>query len=78
MWEQKDRENIFRINGLLHLVRSEGGRICCNFSNLPRRVKKLGAFRAYRCFSSGMPNLHQVRAQRRSRGSQKRGAFATT
>jgi hypothetical protein len=31
------------------LVRSEGGRICCDFNDLPRWVKKLGAFPAYKC-----------------------------
>jgi predicted metal-binding membrane protein len=31
---------------LITLVRSEGGRICCDFNDLPRWAKKLGAFPA--------------------------------
>ena len=31
----EDSENIFRINDLLPLVRSEGARICCDFNGLP-------------------------------------------
>jgi len=34
------------------MVRSEGGVDVSNFNNLPRWVKRQGAFRAYRCFSS--------------------------
>ena len=32
------------------MVRSEGGRVCCDFNDLPRWVKELGAFPAYKCF----------------------------
>jgi hypothetical protein len=32
------------------VVRSEGGRICCDINDLPRWVKQLGAFPAYKCF----------------------------
>jgi hypothetical protein len=32
-------------------VRSEGGEDVSDFNNLPRRVKRQSAFRAYRCFS---------------------------
>jgi hypothetical protein len=35
----ENRENIFRINGLLPLVRSEGGRICCDINGLHETVK---------------------------------------
>ena len=42
------------------VVRSEGGEYIFNFNNLPRSIKKLGAFPAYRCFSSRMPKLHQA------------------
>jgi hypothetical protein len=33
------------------MVRSEGGRIYCDFNNLRRWIKSLGAFPAYRCLS---------------------------
>ena len=38
------------------LVRSEGGRICCDFNGLRKWAKSLGAFPAHKCFSSGSPN----------------------
>jgi hypothetical protein len=40
------------------MVRSEGGRICCDFNRSPIWAKGLGAFRAYRCFSSPAAKLN--------------------
>jgi hypothetical protein len=39
------------------LVRSEGGRISCDFNGLPRWAKKLGAFPAYKYLSRRTPKL---------------------
>ena len=47
-------------NNSFEVVLPEGEEYIFNFNNLPRSIKKLGAFPAYRCFSSGMPKLHQV------------------
>jgi hypothetical protein len=49
---ERSRENIIRINGLCHMVRSEGGEDVRNFNNLQRWAKSqvhfppIGAFQA--------------------------------
>jgi hypothetical protein len=48
------------------MVRSEGGRICCDINGLPGWVKTLGAVRSYRCLSS-LPQGEPSRARRRAR-----------
>ena len=50
MWEEKSR-NYFRINGLCHLVRSEGGRICCDFNSLSERTGEKGSDQTERYLS---------------------------
>ena len=42
------------------MVRSEGGRICWDFKDLPRWVKKLGTFPAYKCLSGRTPKRAQT------------------
>src|SRR6266705_3233633 len=51
----KGSRNLFSHQRLMPLVRSEGGRIYCDFNGLRKWAKSLGAFPAYRCFSSRAP-----------------------
>jgi len=50
-WRSKFRRDLSDFNAKRgFVVRSEGGRICCDFNDLRKWAKSLGAFPACRCF----------------------------